>query len=533
MIMVPVVLGERLPPRPEEPVSDGLALTIATALAVPAAPTPTKPGIDHAPTLLPLEPGEQYRFVFDAGVCVGCHSCEVACAEQNQLPTEVRWRRVGEVEGGRFPDTRRFNISMACNHCLEPACLIGCPTEAYVKLANGVVDHHANDCIGCGYCTWNCPYSVPVFWAEKKVVTKCDMCKPRLEAGLTSACVDACPTHAIGIEKVNVEAWRADHRDADGLGLPPSDLSLSTTRIIHPREVPPDLAGATHEQVELEDPHWPLIVLTLLTQVAVGTTLATTAAQADGGISSTTGALVALLAGAVALVASLGHLSRPLHAWKALRNLRRSWLSREVACFGAYTALAAVHAALTLADTTVAPWCGLTAGLVGLTGVYASGRLYLVPARPAWDTPLTLLQFLLTSATLGALAGVTVLPAEHLDAGIGRLLLVAAIAGVVAAVATLVAVATRLGLHSEREWRGSLRLLVHHCRGLLVVRVGTLLVTGALIALALNVHGDLERALVIGAFGLALLSELTGRYLFYVTVVPRTVPGRFSGNGSA
>ena len=402
-----------------------------------------------------------------------------------------------------------------------------------MKLANGVVDHHADDCIGCGYCTWNCPYSVPVFWADKKVVTKCDMCKPRLEAGLTSACVDACPTHAIGIEKVNVEAWRADHRDADGLGLPPSELSLSTTRIIHPREVPPDLAGATHEQVELEDPHWPLIVLTLLTQVAVGTTLATAAAQAGGGITSQTGAIVAFMAGALALMASLGHLSRPLHAWKAFRNLRRSWLSREVAAFGAYTAFAAVHAVLTLADTSVAPWSGLAAGLVGLGGVYASGRLYLVPARPAWDTPLTLLQFFLTSVMLGALAGVMVLPANHLDGGIGLGLLVVAMAAVVAALVTLGGLATRLGLHSEREWRGSLRLLVHHCRALLIVRVGTLLVTGGLIAWAMNVDGEGGRALVIVAFGLAAVSELVGRYLFYVTVVPRTVPGRFSGNGSA
>ena len=36
----------------------------------------------------------------------------------------------------------------------------------------------------------------------------------------------------------------------------------------------------------------------------------------------------------MALTASLGHLGRPAHAWKALRNLRRSWLSREVVLFG-------------------------------------------------------------------------------------------------------------------------------------------------------------------------------------------------------
>jgi formate dehydrogenase iron-sulfur subunit len=152
------------------------------------------------PTLLPLNDGEQYRFVFDMTACIGCHSCEVACAEQNDLPVEVAWRRVGEVEGGAYPTTKRFSMSMACNHCLEPTCLEGCPTEAYVKLSNGVVQHHAEDCIGCQYCTWNCPYSVPVFHAARKIVSKCDMCLPRLEQGSTSACVDACPTRAIGIE---------------------------------------------------------------------------------------------------------------------------------------------------------------------------------------------------------------------------------------------------------------------------------------------------------------------------------------------
>ena len=62
--------------------------------------------------------------------CVGCHSCEAACAEQNGLPPEIAWRRVGEIEGGSFPETKRFHLSMSCNHCLEPACLEGCPTNA-------------------------------------------------------------------------------------------------------------------------------------------------------------------------------------------------------------------------------------------------------------------------------------------------------------------------------------------------------------------------------------------------------------------
>jgi formate dehydrogenase iron-sulfur subunit len=169
------------------------------------------PTLSPTPELLPLDAGEQYRFTFAMDACVGCHSCEVACAEQNGLPPGTAWRRVGEFEGGDHPHTRRFHLSMACNHCLDPACLDGCPTNAYVKLDNGVVAHHADDCIGCQYCTWNCPYSVPVFQPDRRIVTKCDMCLPRLEEGLKPACVSACPTRALDVEPVRVAAWTADH----------------------------------------------------------------------------------------------------------------------------------------------------------------------------------------------------------------------------------------------------------------------------------------------------------------------------------
>ena len=66
-------------------------------------------------------------FAMDA--CVGCHSCEVACAEQNGLPPGTAWRRVGEIEGGEYPHTRRFHLSMSCNHCLDPACLDRLPHQ--------------------------------------------------------------------------------------------------------------------------------------------------------------------------------------------------------------------------------------------------------------------------------------------------------------------------------------------------------------------------------------------------------------------
>ena len=96
-----------------------------------------------------LEAGEQYRFHFDMTKCIGCKCCVVACNEQNGNPAHINWRRVGEVEGGHYPYTQRYHLSMGCNHCLEPSCLIGCPVEAYTKDARtGVVIHSADTCIG-------------------------------------------------------------------------------------------------------------------------------------------------------------------------------------------------------------------------------------------------------------------------------------------------------------------------------------------------------------------------------------------------
>jgi DMSO reductase iron-sulfur subunit len=450
------------------------------------APSPGPSAPDGAyPELLPLDAGEQYRFAFAMDSCIGCHSCEAACAEQNGLPEGTVWRRVGEIEGGTFPDTKRFHLSMACNHCLDPACLTGCPTNAYVKLANGVVTQEADECIGCQYCTWNCPYSVPAFQPDRRIVTKCDMCLPRLEAGRAPACVAACPTNAITVEKMNVEAWRADHHAADAPNLPPSGLTISTTRITLPAAVPIETYSGSDWALRPEHPHWPLVWLTLLTQAATGASV--TATTTDGRVGA------ALLA-VVALFVSLLHLGRPLHAYKALRNLRRSWLSREVALFGAF-AIAAVVA-------VGQPRAGVLACACGIAGVYASGRLYIVPGRPAWDTPLTLVRFFATAVALGPLL------TGHAAV---------AAAGLVLGAAATVTNLMRLSRGDRLERRGSVQLTLRRFR----VPFGASLLAA--------VAGAVSAALGIVwiALPLAFGAELAARYLFYVTVVPLDLPGSF------
>src|SRR5690606_14632396 len=120
---------------------------------------------------------KQHAFFFTADNCIGCHACESACAEKNETPAHLSFRSVGYVEGGSYPDYKRLNISMACNHCDDPVCLKGCPTAAYTKHTEyGAVLQDPDTCFGCGYCTWVCPYNAPQLDPIMGQVSKCNMC---------------------------------------------------------------------------------------------------------------------------------------------------------------------------------------------------------------------------------------------------------------------------------------------------------------------------------------------------------------------
>ncbi len=491
----------------------------------------------HPPDLLPLDAGEQYRFGFAMDACIGCHSCEVACAEQNDTPIDGAWRRVGELEGGSFPDTRRFNLSMACNHCVEPTCLSGCPTSAYVKLSNGVVRHDADECIGCQYCIWNCPYEVPVFDRRRKIVSKCDMCLPRLEAGQKPACVLACPTSAITVEKVDVAAWREDHAEADAPGLPPADITLSTTRVQRAADMPADTAAVSDYRVVPEDPHWPLVGLTLLTQLSLGVVLSTVATQLVGSAGDGTlagGALAGFMAGAVALAASLLHLGRPMHALKALRNLRTSWLSREVALFSAFATASFAYAAAWRwsGGGSMPAWgdvLGVAAVVLGVAGVYASGRLYLVPARPVWNSARTLVAFFATGLSIGPLFTLLCLDRAGLDPRWVHALVAASVAGVLLQIAVHAHLVATVRRRQDRQHQGTSTLLLERFRMLFAGRLACagLGVAASAGALTAPLAGPAAEARLGTGLVLLALGELAGRYLFYVTVVPYSTAGSF------
>ena len=86
---------------------DGVTFVLTPKTAVrPPLPPLAPVDLSRMPERVP-GPGEQYRFHFDMGKCIGCKCCVVACNEQNGNPAAINWRRVGEIEGGWYPNTRR------------------------------------------------------------------------------------------------------------------------------------------------------------------------------------------------------------------------------------------------------------------------------------------------------------------------------------------------------------------------------------------------------------------------------------------
>ena len=106
--------------------------------------------------------GEQYAFEVDLDSCTGCKACVTACHNLNGLDDDELWRKVGLLSGGSSQLPVIQHISTACHHCVEPACMEGCPVLAYEKdPVTGIVRHLDDQCIGCQYCVLKCPYDVP------------------------------------------------------------------------------------------------------------------------------------------------------------------------------------------------------------------------------------------------------------------------------------------------------------------------------------------------------------------------------------
>ncbi len=369
----------------------------------------------HYRQLIPLgkpEPGEQYAFEVNLDRCTGCKACVSACHSMNGLDEEETWRDVGLLHGGDPQAPYLQTVTTACHHCADPACLDGCPVNAYEKDPHtGIVLHLDDQCIGCQYCVLKCPYDVPKYSKKLGIVRKCDMCHSRLAVGEAPACVQACPTEAIRIVKVQSNA-------PNSLNLLPgtvtSGYTRPTTNYIGTRKLPENAAAADHGHYQPEHAHWPLVGMLTLTQGSVGL-----AASALLFADPFPVLLLSVAFCFLGLNVSILHLGRPLKAWRVFVGITHSWLSREIIVFGGYFPMLATCALLaspyvrenhiSLPETPLRLAIA-AAFLTGMLGVFCSAMLYHDTRRPFWHMSRTAFQFTTAAAVLAAAGGLLLSP---------------------------------------------------------------------------------------------------------------------------
>ena len=163
-----------------------------------------------------------WAMVIDIEKCIGCGQCVRACKAENGVllddghfrtwveryvvnPEDPEHPIVDSPNGGYdgFPEIpgmpeniKTFFVPKMCNHCVDSPCVQVCPVGATFASPDGVVLVDKDRCLGCRYCVLACPYGCRYIDPRTNTVDKCTLCYHRITKGLTTACVEVCPTGA-------------------------------------------------------------------------------------------------------------------------------------------------------------------------------------------------------------------------------------------------------------------------------------------------------------------------------------------------
>jgi len=162
--------------------------------------------------VLPTPPADAVGLLYDATLCIGCKTCEVACNEANHLPADTSHapaalyhepvdlsaRAKTVIKLYREGEEQSF-FKAQCMHCVDPACASACMLGALQKREFGIVTYKADLCVGCRYCEVACPFNVPKFEFAKVApkIVKCELCADRIADGKEPACTTVCPRKAV------------------------------------------------------------------------------------------------------------------------------------------------------------------------------------------------------------------------------------------------------------------------------------------------------------------------------------------------
>lgn len=519
---------------------------------------------------------KQHGFYLNADNCIGCHACEAACSEKNDNPAHIAFRSVGFVEGGTYPDYQRINISMACNHCDDPVCLKGCPTRAYTKFAEyGAVLQDPDICFGCGYCTWVCPYNAPQLDPVKGEVSKCNMCVDRLEVGLKPSCVAACLGNALDFGVVENIPENREQAQAEIPGFPTTDIThpnirFQQTKGSHREMTRTDSTPIKYHRDDVENKfkpvvdekaghtkHWNLkalltshesahVIFTLFTQATVGAflmlVLGPLLVPGTLGLLSSSDVFMPLIV-TIFVISTVGlyklnmHLGKPHRFYRGFNNLRLSPVSREIAGVSMfYTGLlgAMIFSIFdhVMAKIIANSFAGLGV-LSGVIGLYYMYKLYRIPARPFWNHKQTGTAFLGSMLSFGSLIILVVsLLVMQIEATEVQLL-VQSLAVIIVMGLAIEGIGHILHARDmqaiENEGAASYyRQVTQYGKSYLLrnVLLGLIIILAMTIAV-LGITNTLGLVLAIILLLSMLVMGLFGRSLFFVLVIPTTMPGAF------
>lgn len=522
----------------------------------------------------------QHGFHFTADNCIGCHACESACSEKNQLPAHISFRSVGYVEGGTYPAYQRINISMACNHCDDPVCLKGCPTRAYTKFAEyGAVLQDPDICFGCGYCTWVCPYNAPQLDPIQGHVSKCNMCVDRLEVGLKPACAAACLGGALDFGLIETTPANRDQIKTQIPGFPSPEITKPNIRFQQTKVLPkemtrPDTMPVRYQRDEQGESEFksksvlsdkprgwnlaklrsredPLVIFTLISQAVVGAFSIVYFGSWLGvepltysANPVTVGTLLVLMfvMQSFALAISTMHLGKPHRFYRAFNNFDLSPVSREVASLSVFFGFFVAYSGFNLFEPSFMEsqfhsdlkfLSGIGAMTFGPVFIYAMHKIYRIKARPFWNHWQVLTSFFGSVLTLGSLLvglvvslGMTIQGQDY--SGLMSLLAWPMVAGLVLEGLGLWAHARYLESNSGEASAAHMNQRTSYGYTYICRNAG--IAVSAVLALALAIlapSGLLGLALWLLLGVLITATALVGRALFYVLVIPTTMPGAF------
>jgi len=148
--------------------------------------------------------------VIDQEQCVRCGHCATSCADAHGDGVARIVRRGDKVQLTILDEKKSLSLPSSCQHCVQPACMLECPTGAIGRDEHGDVFIKEALCTGCGACVKACPWDNVelALHGERLVAVKCDLCAGSKDG---PACVAACPVGAL--DRIEPRAVVAELRD--------------------------------------------------------------------------------------------------------------------------------------------------------------------------------------------------------------------------------------------------------------------------------------------------------------------------------